>query len=129
MFSRAFLAFNAISIGLIGACYLADPDLLLALYDLEAGSPGMDNMLRATYGGMYLGSAALFLLGALFPRRRRDSLGFVAIFMGGAAVGRIASLVAVGSPPALINMLLAFECVAALIAVFLYSRASLDAHG
>ncbi len=122
MASRIFLAFNAIAIGLIGVLYLYDPNLLLARYDLETGSTGMDNMLRSAYGGIFVGAAALFLLGAIHPARRRDSLGFVAIFMIGAAIGRLASMAAVGAPPATIMPLLYFECVAALIALYLYSR-------
>lgn len=55
-------------------------------------------------------------------RRRRGALAFTAIFMTGAAIGRLASIVAVGMPPATIMPLLYFEIVATVIAVILYTR-------
>lgn len=122
MISRLLLAFNAIAIGSIGLAYLYDPNLLLARYGLETGTAGMDNMLRSTYGGLFLASAGVFLLGVFSPLRRRDALAFVAIFMAGAALGRLASILAVGSPPAAIMPLLYFEVVMVLIAAVLYVR-------
>ena len=124
MISRIFLGFITLSVGSIGILYLYDPNLLLARYDLAAGSAGMDNMLRATYGGLFLASALIFLLGVFIEARRRDALAFVAIFMAGAAIGRLASLLAVGPPPAAIMPLLGFEIAATLIALVLYVRSS-----
>lgn len=122
MISRLFLAFIALSIGMIGILYLYDPNLLLARYDLATGSTGMDNMLRSTYGGLFLASALIFLLGVFVADRRRDALAFVAIFMTGAGLGRIASILAVGTPPSAIMPLLYFEIAATVIAVALYLR-------
>lgn len=122
MISRLFLGFIALSIGSIGILYLYDPNLLLARYDLATGSAGMDNMLRSAYGGLFLTCSMVFLLGVFVEARRRDSLAFVAIFMTGAAIGRIASILAVGSPPATIMPLLYFEIAATLIAFALYFR-------
>ena len=123
MIARIFLGFITLSIGLIGILYLYDPNLLLARYDLATGSAGMDNMLRSTYGGLFLASALIFALGVFVEARRRDALAFVAIFMTGAAVGRIVSILAVGSPPATIMPLLYFEIAATIIAIALYLRA------
>ena len=122
MISRIFLGLNAIAIGSIGVLYLIDPNLLLARYDLEAGSAGMDNMLRSAYGGVFLISAGVFLLGVFSQHRRRDSLAFVALFMTGAALGRLASLLGVGMPPASIMPLLYYECLVAALAIGLYLR-------
>ncbi|MEL7453509.1 MAG: DUF4345 domain-containing protein [Pseudomonadota bacterium] len=122
MIARIFLSFIALSIGTIGVFYLYEPNLLLARYDLMTGSAGMDNMLRSTYGGLFLTSALVFLYGVIVVDRQRDVLAFVAIFMAGAALGRIASILAVGSPPAAIMPLLYFEIVTAAIAVGLYRR-------
>ena len=120
MISRIVLALNALAIGSIGLLYLYDPNLLLARYDLETGSAGMDNMLRSTYGGVFVGAALIFLMGALLPRRRRDALGFLTIFMAGSALGRIASIAAVGAPPAAIMPLLYYECAVTIIALVLF---------
>ena len=122
MVARIFLGFIALSIGTIGILYLFDPNLLLARYDLATGSAGMDNMLRSTYGGLFLTCAMIFLLGAFVTERRRDALAFVAIFMTGAALGRIASILSVGAPPSTIMPLLYFEIGATVIAVMLYLR-------
>jgi len=127
MISRFFLAFNAFAIGAIGLTYLYDPNLLLVRYDLQAGSAGMDNMLRSTYGGIFLVSAAVFLFGVVSDKRRRDALLFVAIFMFGAALGRIASIAAVGSPPSAIMPLLYFEIVMMVIALVLYRTGRAEA--
>ncbi|MCR9194738.1 MAG: DUF4345 domain-containing protein [Hyphomonas sp.] len=122
MIVRFFLGLMALSIGSIGLLYLCDPNLLLARYDLMAGSAGMDNMLRSAYGGLFLTCSLVFLLGVFSEARRRDALAFVAIFMTGAAIGRIASILAVGSPPSTIMPLLYFEIAATAIALVLYFR-------
>ncbi len=122
MITPIYLIFNAIGIGAIGILYLYDPNILLARYDLATSSIGMDNMLRSAYGGVYLVSAIVFLLGVLQRKRQRDSVGFTALFMTGAAIGRIASMNAVGAPPATIMMLLYFEIAMALIGYFMFFR-------
>lgn len=122
MFAQIFLLLNAVAIGLIGLGYLYDPNLLLARYGLETGGIGMDNMLRAAYGGVSIGLAALFLTGVLRPARRRDALGLVTVIMGSFAVGRVASLLMAGSPPSSIMGLFYYECAATLIGLFLYWR-------
>jgi len=122
MLSQIYLAFNAVGIGLIGLAYLYDPNLLLARYGLEAGSAGMDSMMRASYGGIFLACAVAFTLGALQPGRRQDAVGLVVLFMAGAALGRLLSLAVAGQPPATIMPLLYFECIAALIGIILYIR-------
>lgn len=123
MLTRLFLGFNAISIGMIGVLYLYDPNLLLSRYDLVTGSAGMDSMLRSAYGGVFIACAAIFALGIFLANRRRDALGFVAIFMTGAALGRIASIAIEGMPPSTIMPLLYFEIAMAMIAAILFARA------
>lgn len=122
MIARIFLGLIAFSIGMVGVLYLYDPNLLLARYNLATGSAGMDNMLRSAYGGLFLTSSMIFGLGVFVEGRRRDALAFVTIFMTGAALGRMASILAVGPPPSAIMPLLYFEIAATLIAVTLYVR-------
>lgn len=117
MISRAFLAFNAIAIGSIGLFYLIDPNILLGRYDLQAGSVGMDNMLRSAYGGVFLISAGVFALGVFQSSRLRDSLIFLAMFMAGAALGRGVSVFAAGPPPDAILPLLYFEIIVCTVAL------------
>ena len=122
LIARLVLALNAGVIGLIGLAYLYDPNMLLANYGLSTDSLGMDNMLRSTYGGLFLCVAGLFAFGALNADRRADALGLLALFMGGLAFGRIASIVMAGTPDPSIMSLLAYEAVAFLIALFLYRQ-------
>ena len=124
MFARIYLGLNAIVLGLIGLGYLYNPNLLLARYGLETGSIGMDNMLRATYGVVSLGLAALFLIGILRPARCRDTIGLVTIIMASFAFGRIASFVSAGLPPSSIMGLFYYEVALTLIGLFLYFRNS-----
>lgn len=107
---------------MVGILYLFDPNLLLARYGLSTGGAGMDNMLRSTYGGLFLTSSMIFGMGVFVKDRRHDALAFVAIFMTGAALGRVASILAVGPPPTAIMPLLYFEIAATLIAMALYAR-------
>lgn len=122
MIAKIFLSLNALIIGGVALTYLIDPNLLLARYGLETGSAGMDNMLRATYGGLYLACAAIFALGVVFVARLRDSVAFVGIFMTGAAIGRIVSIAAAGSPPESIMPLLYVEIFMAIVAAVLLFR-------
>ncbi len=122
LLARIVLILNSTLIGLIGLAYLYDPNLLLANYGLSADSPGMDNMLRSTYGGLFLAMAGVFALGAVSASRLSDGLALLALFMGGLALGRLASLAMAGAPDPSINTLLAYEAVAAAIALFLSRR-------
>lgn len=124
--ARMILILNAIVIGSIGLAYLVNPNLLLANYGLSVGEIGMDNMLRSTYGGLFVAMAGLFALGGFAEARQRDALGVLALFMGGLAVGRIASLTLAGAPDASMHMLLAYEATVFVIAVSLYRRTAAD---
>lgn len=119
---RIFLALNALMIGAIGVLYLYDPNLLLARYDLQTGSVGMDNMLRATYGGLYLVCAVIFSVGVFHPARQRDSLAFVALFMFGAGLGRAVSVGLAGLAPRSVMALLYVEIALFILAVVLLWR-------
>lgn len=123
MFARIYLALNAVMIGLIGLAYLYDPNLLLANYGLETGTAAMDNMLRAAYGGLSIGVAALMAIGFLRPQRRSDALAFTALYMGTLALGRAASLMGAGMPGPSVMMLFYYEIAAAVIGVALYRHA------
>ena len=87
----------------------------------------MDNMLRSTYGGIFVVSAAVFLFGAFSEKRRQDAVLFVSIFMSGAAIGRVASIIAVGTPPPAIMPLLYFEIIMMVFALVLYRSARVEA--
>ncbi len=120
--SRTVLVLNSIVIGLIGVAYLYDPNLLLANYGLSADGAGMDNMLRSSYGGLFVAMAGIFALGSFSKVRMNDALVLLALFMGGLAFGRIASLVMAGLPDPSIFTLLGYEAIVCLIAFILVRR-------
>lgn len=122
MIGRIFLGFNAIVIGLIGLAYLYDPNLLLARYGLETGGAAMDNMLRAVYGGLFVGIAALLALGVVKADRLRDMLGLATIFFASQAIGRIASVALAGSPASTVLGLLYYELAATAIGLLLFLK-------
>ncbi len=122
MAARLFLGANALMIGLIGLAYLYNPDLLLSRYGLQAGSAGMDNMLRATYGGLFVAIASLFAWGTVRSERRSDALGLLILFMASQAVGRAASMIFAGSAPEAIMGLFYYECAAVVIGLVLWFR-------
>jgi len=123
MMSRGFLWFNAVVIGAIGLAYLYDPNLLLRQYGLSVQDPGLDNMMRATYGGVFVGVAVIFGIGAVHPSRQKDALMLAALFFGGLALGRVASMIDVGLPPSGLLPLLGYEVIAAGLALVLGRRA------
>ena len=73
-------------------------------------------------GGLFLAMAGVFALGAVNALRTSDALVLLALFMGGLALGRIASLALAGAPDPSMHMLLGYEATAAAIAFFLYRR-------
>ncbi|MEM9724161.1 MAG: DUF4345 domain-containing protein [Pseudomonadota bacterium] len=121
MISKIFLILNALIIFSIGCAYLYDPNLLLANYGEQLSSVALDNLLRATYGGLFIASAAFMALGAWREPRLRDALMFTALFMAAQAVGRMVSFAAAGAPPEAMAPLLYFEVAVAAIGLALWA--------
>ena len=111
-------------IGAIGIGYLMAPEFMYGLYGIELQSVNEANMVRAAYGGLFLGFALLFLAGALKPSLTRAALVALLVFMASFAFGRLVSLLVDGVPHALICLLIALEVVyAALSACLLWKEA------
>ncbi|MEM0977025.1 MAG: DUF4345 family protein [Pseudomonadota bacterium] len=124
MLTRIFLWVNVFVLGSIGGAYLIDPNLLLGFYGLSLGSVGLDNMMRATYGGLFVGLAVLLVFAVMSTGRQRDAVILVSVVMGGLALGRLASLLGAGMPPSNLFGLLFYEAiVAGLGAVMLFKTA------
>ena len=122
MLVKLFLGANALVVGLIGLAYLYDPDIVLARYGLESGSPGMDNMLRAAYGGLFVGISGVLAWGTVHETRRSDAIGLLILFMGSQEIGRATSTIAAGSPPVTIMGLFYYECAAVAVGFALWWR-------
>ena len=100
----------------VGALHLIAPQMMMDPANIALTSANHKHIIRAAYGGAYLGIATIFLIGALRPRYRGASLGAVAILFCGFAAGRIVSIISDGVPAALYLTVLAFEVVFAALA-------------
>lgn len=101
----------------VGALHLITPQMMMDPAGIALTTANHKHIVRAAYGGAYLGIASIFLIGALIPRYRVHSLGAVAILFFGFAAGRLVSVAADGIPAALYLAVLAFELLFAALAV------------
>lgn len=82
----------------VGALHLLNPQMMMREPGIELSTVNHLHVIRAAYGGAYLGIAALFLGGALGRLDARFALQSVVLLFGGFAVGRVLSIVADGMP-------------------------------
>jgi hypothetical protein len=82
----------------VGALHLLNPQMMMREPGIVLSSINHFHVVRAAYGGAYLGIAALFLAGALQRIDVRAALGAVVLIFGGFALGRIASIAVDGMP-------------------------------
>lgn len=106
----------------IGALHLVAPQMMMEAPKIQLTSTNHYHVIRAAYGGAYLGIAALFLLGLFRPEHQPTSLLSVALLFYGFAVGRLYSILADGLPVALYLAVLAFEVLFATMAVLTLRR-------
>lgn len=107
----------------VGALHLVAPQMMMREPGIELATVNHLHVVRAAYGGAYLGIAALFLAGATRRIDVRAALAAVALLFGGFALGRIASIVVDGVPVPLYLGVLAAELVFAGCAVLALRRA------
>ena len=122
-FQRYFLLLTGVALVLIGFAYCVDPNFLLARYELSVAGTSEDNMYRGAYGGLFVTVGAAVAFGFHSPSFRQTSTIIALLFMGGFAIGRIASILALGMPHEQIIGLLLFELVSSAVFVwFLVSQ-------
>jgi hypothetical protein len=108
----------AVGIDAIDIGYVLSPRWLYALYGITIDSVNEANMVRGAYGGLFVSSAILFLLGAMQDRLTIQSMTYLLTFMVGFASGRTISIVVDGVPSALILLLLGLELLYIMLASF-----------
>jgi hypothetical protein len=84
-------------------------------------TPSVANEIRANYGGMHAGIAALMVFGALKPELRMPAVALLLAFSGGLCVGRAVSWVADGTPNRFVRIFFGLElggAIAAGVALF-----------
>jgi hypothetical protein len=85
----------------VGALHLFNPQMMMLEPGIELSTVNHFHVIRAAYGGAYLGIAALFLAGAVGRMDSRAALSAVVLIFGGFAIGRLVSIAADGLPVAL----------------------------
>lgn len=108
----------------VGALHLLAPQMMMNEPKIELTSVNHFHVIRAAYGGGFLGIAALFLLGAFKPEYSRLSLMAVAVLFFGFAFGRLFSMVVDGPPVGRYFGVLATELVFAVLAVLCLRKAA-----
>lgn len=106
----------------IGALHLISPQMMMDAPSIQLTSTNHHHVVRAAYGGAYLGIAAMFLLGLFRGEYRQASLMAVALIFFGFAFGRVYSILADGLPVPLYLGVLAFEVLFATLAVIAMRR-------
>lgn len=101
----------------VGALHLIAPEMMMEAPALELTSPSHHHIIRAAYGGAYLGIAALFLMGLVNRPMRGFSLLSVVILFSGFTFGRLVSIAVDGVPVALYLGVLVFEVTFAALAL------------
>lgn len=94
---------------MVGGLHLINPQMMMNTPAIELSTVNHLHIIRAAYGGAYLGMACLFLLGALGRMDRRFALMSVLILFSGFALGRLFSIAVDGLPVGLYLGVLAAE--------------------
>lgn len=82
----------------VGTLHLVAPQMMMNEPGIELTTINHFHIIRAAYGGGFLGIAALFLLGVIKPDFSRFSLMAIAVLFAGFALGRIISMLVDGLP-------------------------------
>jgi hypothetical protein len=114
---------------IVGALHLIAPQMMMSAPAIDLTSINHYHVIRAAYGGAYLGIAALFLFGFARQELRTSSLLAVATLFSGFAFGRIISILADGVPVDLYLGVLAFEVTFAGLALAALRRRQASGSG
>lgn len=107
---------------IVGALHLVHPEMMMREPGIALSSINHFHVVRAAYGGAYLGIAALFIAGALRRIDVRAALIGVVLIFGGFALGRVVSIAIDGTPVPLYLGVLGAELFFAACAVLALRR-------
>jgi hypothetical protein len=121
--ARATLVAGALGFAAAGLLFLLRPAFATGLIDLAVTGPTGWSDVRAIYGGLELGVAAVLAYCAVRPAHLRPGIVLLLVTLGGMLLGRATSLSVDGMPGAFGWLLLAIEL--ALFAVALLAAINL----
>ncbi len=93
----------------VGALHLFAPQMMMQDPGIALTSINHFHVIRAAYGGAYIGMGLLFVLGLARPAFTDFALTAVVVLFAGFALGRVYSMLADGMPVALYAFVLAAE--------------------
>ncbi len=96
--ARVVLALTAFPFAAIGLGFLLAPEAMAAQVDVSLASTTADHDVRAVYGGLQLGCAALLAWGALRPAHVREALVAQLVLYGGLVGARGVGWLVTGAP-------------------------------
>jgi hypothetical protein len=100
-FARLVLRLAALPFAALGLAFLLAPASWAARVGVALDGATADHDVRAVYGGLQLGCAALLWLGAARPEHVRPALVAQMLLYGGLAAGRAVGWLVAGAPSAL----------------------------
>ena len=122
MFTRIFLAFTALMFVAFGFWSITDPVGMTDRLGVTAGGISGTFEMRGIFGGVSLGAAILCALGSLRPKFEFPALCFIAAYMGGYLIGRVASFAYGDSAMASNWQFAGFELVMFIVSAWLIAR-------
>jgi Domain of unknown function (DUF4345) len=96
--ARFTLVGSGLMMLVVGLLHLLAPQMMMREPGIELSTVNHLHVVRAAYGGAYLGIAALFLAGSLRRIDPRAALVAVLLIFTGFALGRVLSLLLDGLP-------------------------------
>jgi hypothetical protein len=121
-FVQVWLWLSAATFAWIGIYFLVLPHEAAAAIDLHLGTDTALADVQATYGGMVLGVAFLWIWTALKPERYAAGLWAMVFIYGGLALGRLVAIGGGAQPDRLIWIFLAIEVAVTAISLGLLRR-------
>ena len=118
LIQRWVLLLTGVTLTLIGISYCIDPNFLLARYELSVAGISEDNMYRGAYGGLFITVGLAVSFGFFSKPFLNTATTIVVLFMGGFAIGRVASILARGMPHEQIVGLLVFEIASSMLFIW-----------
>ena len=100
LLARVILGLGALTLAALGAAFLAAPDTMAALIELELATPLARSDVRAVYGGLELGLALLQLTWLRSAETVRRGVQLHLAIWGGLAFGRGIGLLCSEDPAA-----------------------------
>ena len=122
VFATAVLVFFGLSFGVFGAWALVAPVSLAKLVHFSLETPGAITEIRAFYGGLEIGLAALLLAGAAYRPLMPVALLALVIGAGGIALARVVGLLLDGSSSGFMFGALTWEVAGAVLGLVAYLK-------